>query len=132
MTGRDDGSGSVLAVAVLGGVVAVTLVLVPVLGLLSVGQSVRAAADAAALAGADTASGLVPGVPCDAAQRAAALNAARLSECTLTGLIVTVTVTRVADGFTVHGRARAGPPEATPAPSGRQEVVSDEPKTASR
>lgn len=108
---RERGSGSVLAVGVLGAIMTLTMLLLPVLGLLSVGQSVRSAADAAALAGADTASGLVPGVPCAAAARAATLNAARLSACTLDELIVTVTVTRTAGGMTVQGRARAGPPE---------------------
>ncbi|PXA70018.1 Rv3654c family TadE-like protein [Cryobacterium arcticum] len=109
--GAEHGSGSVLAIALLGAIATVTMVLLPVLGLLSVGQSVRSAADAAALAGADTASGLIPGVPCEAAQRAAELNAAHLSGCTIDRLNVTVTVARTAGGFTLLGRARAGPPD---------------------
>jgi len=108
--GAEHGSGSVLAIALLGAIVAVTMALLPVLGLLSVGQAVRSAADAAALAGADTASGLIPGVPCEAAQRAAELNAVHLSGCTVDRLKVTVTVERTAGGFALRGRARAGPP----------------------
>ena len=107
----ERGSGSVLAVAVVGAVAALTLLLLPILGLLTIGQSVRAAADASALAGADTAAGLVPGVPCELAQRAADLNTARLVECTVDGLVVTVTVTRNAGGFVLSSRARAGPPD---------------------
>jgi len=106
----ERGSGSVLAVAVVGAVAALTLLLLPILGLLTIGQSVRAAADASALAGADTAAGLVPGVPCELAQRAADLNSARLVACTVDGLVVTVTVTRDAGGFVLTSRARAGPP----------------------
>ncbi|ANP71486.1 Rv3654c family TadE-like protein [Cryobacterium arcticum] len=107
---REHGSGSVLAVAVVGAIAAVTLLLLPILGLLTIGQTVRAAADASALAGADTAAGLVPGVPCELAQRAADLNSARLVACTVDGLVVTVTVTRNAGGFVLSTRARAGPP----------------------
>ena len=107
---RERGSGSVLAVAVVGAIAAVTLLLLPILGLLAIGQSVRAAADASALAGADTAAGLVSGVPCELARRAADLNTARLVECAVDGLVVTVTVTRNAGGFVLSSRARAGPP----------------------
>ncbi|QYF75247.1 hypothetical protein KY500_00225 [Cryobacterium sp. PAMC25264] len=108
----ERGSGSVLAVAVVGAIVAVTVLLLPILGLLAIGQSVRAAADASALAGADTAAGLVPGVPCEVAQRAADLNTARLVTCTVDGLVVTVMVSRSAGGFPISARARAGPPPA--------------------
>ena len=107
--GGERGSGSVLAVALLGALFTLTAVLVPVLALLPVSQSVQGAADAAALAAADVASGLVPGVPCVTAARAAELNGARLVACSVDGLIATVAVSRTAGGFPIGSRARAGP-----------------------
>nr|RZI37115.1 hypothetical protein BJQ95_00458 [Cryobacterium sp. SO1] len=105
----ERGSGSVLAVALVGALVTLTAVLVPVLALLPAHQSVQGAADAAALAAADIASGLIPGVPCDTAARAAELNGARLAACTVDGLIATVTVARTVGVFPISSRARAGP-----------------------
>ena len=105
----DRGSGSVLIVALLGAVFTMTAVLIPVLALLPANQAVQGAADAAALAAADTASGLQPGVPCDTAARAAELNGAHLSACTVDGLVATVTVTRATGVLTIQSRARAGP-----------------------
>jgi secretion/DNA translocation related TadE-like protein len=113
-SGAERGSGSVLAMAVLGAIVTLTLLLVPVLGLLVALGQLRTAADAGALAAADTASGLLAGVPCDAAHRAATLNGAHLTGCTVDGLIATVTVTRLAGGLEFSVRARAGPPAAAP------------------
>ena len=107
--GGERGSGSVLVVALLGALFTLTAVLVPVLALLPVSQSVQGAADAAALAAADVASGLVPGVPCVTAARAAELNGARLVACSVDGLIATVAVSRTAGGFSISSRARAGP-----------------------
>jgi secretion/DNA translocation related TadE-like protein len=97
-------------VALLSALFTITAVLIPVLALLPVNQAVQGAADAAALAAADTASGLIPGVPCDAAARAAQLNGANLVGCTIDGLIVTVSVTRPAGLIAIGSRARAGPP----------------------
>jgi len=105
----ERGSGSVLVVSLIGAVFTLTAVLVPVLAQLPVSQAVQGAADAAALAAADTASGLVPGVPCDAAARAAELNAAALSGCTVDGLIATVSVSRGVGLVTLGSSARAGP-----------------------
>ncbi|TFD91160.1 helicase [Cryobacterium lactosi] len=110
MTRRSErGSGSVLVVALLGALVTLTAVLVPVLALLPTHQSVQGAADAAALAAADVASGLMPGVPCETAARAAELNGARLAACTVDGLIATVAVARTVGVFPLSSRARAGP-----------------------
>lgn len=106
----EHGSGSLLALAIAGAVVAVATLMVPVLSLFVVGQSMRNAADAAALAAADTASGAVAGVPCDAAAEAARLNDAKLDACALDGLIASVTVSREVGGFDVSSTARAGPP----------------------
>ena len=107
--GGERGSGSVLAVALLGALFTLTAVLVPVLALLPVNQAVQGAADAAALAAADVASGLVPGVPCVTAARSAELNGALLVACSVDGLNATVVVSRTVGGFPIGSRARAGP-----------------------
>lgn len=109
-TVSERGSGSILAVAIVGACVLLTAVLVPVLALLALGQAVQGAADAAALAAADTASGVVAGYPCEEAAAAAALNGASVARCSLDGLIATVAVEREVAGFALSARARAGPP----------------------
>jgi secretion/DNA translocation related TadE-like protein len=96
-------------VALLGALFTVTAVLIPILALLPINQAVQGAADAAALAAADTASGLLPGVPCDTAARAAEMNGAHLAGCAIDGLIATVSVSRPAGLITIGSRARAGP-----------------------
>lgn len=106
----DAGSGSVLAIAVMASVVAFTLMLVPLAQALVVKQRVVAAADAAALAAADTASGVVAGFPCDAAGRAARLNGARLGRCEIDGLVATVAAASSYWGLNITVLARAGPP----------------------
>lgn len=108
---RDEGgAASVLAV----GLVAATLIaaglLAPLCAAFAARQAAAGAADAAALAAADTASGLVPGVPCEAAMRAAELNGASLDECTVEGLIARVTVSTTVLSLPITASARAGPP----------------------
>ena len=68
----ERGSGTVLAVGVLGAVMLLTAVLLPLFAALVVGQAVQGAADAAALAAADTASGAVAGGPCAASASSSA------------------------------------------------------------
>lgn len=108
------GSGSVLTVGVLGAVVMLTVLIVPLLAVFAVNQSVQGAADAAALAAADTASGLVAGYPCAAATEAARLNGAAVTGCVLEGQIATVTVATSVLGIDLSARARAGPPQVPP------------------
>ena len=96
-------------VALLAALFTVTAVLIPVLALLPVNQAVQGAADAAALAAADTISGLVPGVPCDTAARAATLNGADLAACSIDGPNATVAVSRTVGVLSIEARARAGP-----------------------
>jgi len=103
-------SGSVLTVGLVVGTVTLTSLALPLYMGLVTRQAVSAAADAAALAAADTASGLVGGIPCDSAARVAAANGAGLSECTVDGLVVTVTVQRPIVGIAVSATATAGPP----------------------
>ncbi|RNE62617.1 hypothetical protein EEJ31_07255 [Cryobacterium tepidiphilum] len=117
---NDLGSGSVLAVAILGACLLLTAVLVPALAMLALGQGVQGAADAAALAAADTASGAVPGIPCEAAAAAAALNGATVAACRVDDLIATVAVERRVAGFRLGAEARAGPPRANPERANRE------------
>jgi secretion/DNA translocation related TadE-like protein len=106
----DNGSGSILGLAIVGATMMLTALVVPAFALLAVGQSVHNAADAAALAAADTASGAVGGVPCEAAAAAAAMNGASVEACEVARLVASVTVSRSVAGFDIVARARAGPP----------------------
>lgn len=103
-------SGSVAAVGVAVALVGLTVPALTAYSALAVRQSVAAAADAAALAGADVAVGIVAGYPCEVAALAAEANGARLDACIADGLIVSVTATRVVLGVTVTVAATAGPP----------------------
>lgn len=106
----DEGAGAVLALAILA---AVVIVLVAVLGMgsaLITRQRASGAADAAALAAADAASGAVPGIPCAVAEDVAGANGAALASCRVDGLVATVSVSARVSLFPVSARARAGPP----------------------
>lgn len=107
---RERGSGTILAISVIAAVIALIGMLVPVGVALAIKQQVSGAADAAALAAADTASGLVAGFPCENATRAAALNGTQLARCELDGLIATVAARTGYLGFEIAVEARAGPP----------------------
>jgi secretion/DNA translocation related TadE-like protein len=106
----DSGSGSLLALAILGALIAVTALIVPLFAMLAVAQSVQNAADSAALAAADTASGALAGIPCEAAAQAAVANGAWLEACVVDGLIASVTAGRRLGVFDLSSAARAGPP----------------------
>lgn len=106
----DQGSGSVLGIAVLAAVVGITLVVLPLYGAFAARQSVAGAADAAALAAADTRAGVVPGYPCELAQTLAELNGVRLVSCDVDGLVATVAVSRLILDVDVVVFATAGPP----------------------
>ena len=107
---NERGAGSVLALAVLAATVLVTALVVSALALLAVSRSVANAADAAALAAADTASGAIAGYPCEAADAVATLNQTVVMHCTVAGLIASVSVRRGVHGFDISASARAGPP----------------------
>ena len=74
------------------------------------GQRLAGAADAAALAAADAASGAVAGVPCESAEAVARSAAAELPGCEIDGLTATVTVSAMFGGLPAVATARAGPP----------------------
>ncbi|TFD47544.1 hypothetical protein E3T46_17245 [Cryobacterium sp. Hh11] len=108
--GPERGAGSILAIAVLGATVLLTILVVSTLALLAVGRSIANAADAAALAAADTASGAIAGYPCPAADAVAALNEVAVTRCAVTGLLASVSVSRTVLGIELSASARAGPP----------------------
>jgi len=108
---NDRGAGTVLALALVLAVVAVGLSGVGLAAALTARQRVIGAADLAALAAADAASGAIGGVPCDIAAGVARANAARLTGCEMDGLVVSVTVAGSFAGIPVVAHSRAGPPE---------------------
>ena len=103
-------AGSVLALGLVGVTLTLGAGLVAVGGAAVHAQRVAAAADAAALAAADTAAGAVTGEPCTRARQVAAASDARLVHCALDGLVATVEVERSFAAFPVRAAARAGPP----------------------
>lgn len=108
--GAERGAGSILVVGILAAVIALTLLAAPIVGLHVDRRRTAAAADAAALAAADTVIGIVPGEPCGTAARTAEANGAALTACVVDDLVVTVAVARSAGPFVVTATATAGPP----------------------
>ena len=106
----ERGSGGVLAIAVLAMLAVLTLAAVGVGAALAARQRVIAAADAGALAAADTALGIHPGFPCTVAAEVVAAHRASLAACDVEGVVVTVTASATIAGVLVTARARAGPP----------------------
>lgn len=104
-------AGGVLATGIVAVAAAASIGLCAVGGAAVEGQRLAGAADAAALAAADSASGAVVGVPCERAGELAAEADVELSACELDGLVATVTVTDRFAGFVVSASARAGPPQ---------------------
>lgn len=105
----ERGSGSLLAVALIAGTLALTMLFVPLYIVLVAKQRVAGAADAAALAAADVAIGIIPGVPCEQASVVADANGAALSGCRQDGAIVTVRASMIVLGLPVAALATAGP-----------------------
>ena len=107
----DRGAGSVLALGIVGALAAALLVVAPLVGVVGAERRAANAADAAALAAADTASGLAAGIPCATAATLAAADGGRLERCVQQHDTVTVTVSSSAFGFAFPVSARAGPPD---------------------
>ncbi|WKK70823.1 helicase [Rathayibacter oskolensis] len=113
MTGvrsREEGSAAVAAISVVAATVLVTAAVLSGCGAVVAHQRAVAAADAAALAAADTASGLLPGEPCDEASRLATAGGAELTACALDGETASVEVAVAVGPLTLRARSRAGPP----------------------
>lgn len=108
---RDErGAGSVLALAVVAMLAVLTLAAVGVGAALAQRQRVTAAADAGALAAADTALGIHPGIPCEVAAQVVAAHGASLVACDLEGVVAAVSASARVAGVLVTAHARAGPP----------------------
>jgi secretion/DNA translocation related TadE-like protein len=110
MMSAERGSGGVLALAVLAMLTVLTLAVVTVGAALAARQRVIGAADAVALAAADTAIGIHPGVPCVVAAEVATAHGAALTRCAVEGVVATVSVASDVLGVPVEASARAGPP----------------------
>ena len=82
-------------------------------------QRLSSAADGAALAAADAASGAVSGVPCERAGRVAAEGAFEVVSCEVEGIIATVRVAGSFGPIPATAIARAGPPPGQTIVSGR-------------
>lgn len=108
---RDEGgAATVLALAIVGAVVALAGGFAAVLAGSVASQSAANAADAAALAAADAVAGVVPATPCALAALAAERNGARLVACEVAGPAASVIVAVAAPLGDATAEARAGPP----------------------
>jgi secretion/DNA translocation related TadE-like protein len=109
---REEGAGTVLALAVAAAVVACALVLTAVGVVLDARRRAAAGADAAALAAADTVLGNTTGLPCVRAEDVAALAGVAVDACERSGELVRVTTSVAVLGVVVRSVAVAGPLEA--------------------
>jgi len=103
-------AGTVLTVGLVACAATLAVTLTTAGGAAVFSQRLAGAADAAALAAADAASGRVAGAPCDLAGVVARAAGADLAACELDGLIATVTVSAAFGRFAAAASARAGPP----------------------
>jgi secretion/DNA translocation related TadE-like protein len=106
----ERGAGSLLAVGIVAALAVAITVLLPFVLAVPVKHRVKDAADAAALAAADAAVGLVPGVPCDLAAAVAEGNRASVLACRVDGLVATVTTGVTLLGIPITATSTAGPP----------------------
>jgi hypothetical protein len=106
----DHGAGTALALALVAAVVTVSALLFGVAVALDAHRRVVATADAAALAGADTALGNATGLPCARAAGMVAAAALRLDGCAQRGTLVRVRVSTSVLGVALGAVAVAGPP----------------------
>ena len=111
----EEGSGTVLALAIIAALLVLTVVIAGLIGVVSANRRASAAADLSALAAADAYRGLTEGDPCAVAANLAERHGAHLESCTFPNRPETVEVTvavPVAGPMGVLGparvRARAG------------------------
>lgn len=98
-----------MALGIIGALVMLLATALPLYAVLATRSAVAGAADAAALAAADTRVGVTGGFPCDVAADVAAANGVVLASCEVDGYVATVSVERSVLGFPVSARATAGP-----------------------
>ena len=106
----EQGSGTLLAAGLVGGVVAALGLVIPLYVGLCIRESIGNSADGSALAAADVAAGISAGVPCEVAAEVAAANRTSLDSCSVDGLVVTVRTSAGFLGLTLSAAATAGPP----------------------
>ncbi|SJM69369.1 Membrane-spanning protein [Gulosibacter sp. 10] len=99
-----------LAIGILTATIALSIALIAALGAFALHTRVSVAADAAALAAADTASHRVPGEPCARAHAAAALHGVELVACESGYRESVVTVSAGFGPLELSSSARAGLP----------------------
>ena len=106
----EEGSGTVLALAIIAALLVVTVVIAGLIGVVSANRRASAAADLSALAAADAYRGLTEGDPCAVAADLAERHGAHLESCTFPDRPETVEVTvavPVAGPMGALGPARA-------------------------
>ncbi len=108
--GPDRGAATVLVVGVIAVLLAVAAAVAPLVVVVMARQHAAVAAEAAALAGADTALGVAAGIPCATALRVARVDGVERATCRQDGTDVRVDTTVEVLGFDVVGAARAGAP----------------------
>ncbi|MBC7517787.1 MAG: hypothetical protein H7248_02720, partial [Microbacteriaceae bacterium] len=96
--------------AVIGATFTLVLFYLPLATVLIARGHAAGAADAAALAAADAASGFTAGTPCSVAEFVAAANRSTLVNCGVEGSTATVAVSVHVGAFNVSSRATAGQP----------------------
>jgi secretion/DNA translocation related TadE-like protein len=106
----ERGSATVLALGIVAALVCLTTGAIAIAGASVAKQRAAGAADLAALAAADVASGAIPGTPCGEAERVVRANGASLGFCEVDGAIARVTASLSYLGFGIDIEARAGPP----------------------
>lgn len=89
----EEGSGTVLALAIIAALLVLTVVIAGLIGVVSANRRASAAADLSALAAADAYRGLTEGDPCAVAAELAERHGARLESCTFPDRPETVEVT---------------------------------------
>lgn len=109
---HEEGAGTALAVAIVAVVIVLFAMLATVGVALDAHRRAVTTADAAALAGADTALGAATGVPCVRAADIVAAASLRLDGCDQRGTLVRVRVSAVVLGLAAGAVAVAGPPPA--------------------
>lgn len=105
-----QGSAGVVVLAVMGLTIVVCLSLVTGISLLSRVARVQATVDSMALEAADTASGRLPGIPCDMAAERVLEVGARLISCDVDEDDSRVDVAMTTGVLSFRIRAHAGPP----------------------
>lgn len=106
----ERGSASLLILGLVTALLAFTLLTTAVTAALIARQRVAGAADAAALAAADTILGIRPGEPCRIAAETASANRVMLEGCRVDGSLVTVETGTLLVGIRITASATAGPP----------------------